>query len=64
MDERTCSFQDLPRWVAARNDDRAGFIHLAADGLWRATNWSGFAWTFTTAAETRGGGGCGASGHG
>ena len=42
MDERTRSFRDLPRWVAARNDDRAGFIQLAADGLWRAYSWSGY----------------------
>jgi hypothetical protein len=41
----------LPRWVAAQNDDRAGFIHPGADGLWRASNWSGSLGTFTTAAE-------------
>ena len=42
MDEGQRSLFDLPRWVADRNDERAGFIHLAADGLWRANNWSGF----------------------
>jgi hypothetical protein len=51
MDERTCSFLDLPRWVAARNDDRAGFVQLTADGLWRAYNWSGSLGAFATAAE-------------
>jgi hypothetical protein len=51
MDERTRSFLDLPRWVADRNDERAGFIHLAADGLWRANNWSGSLGAFTTADE-------------
>jgi hypothetical protein len=53
MDERTRSFLDLPRWVAARNDDRAGCIHLAADGLWRANNWSGSLGAFTTADEAK-----------
>ena len=48
MDARTRSFLDLPRWVAARNDGRAGFIHLGADGLWRASNWSGSLGSFTT----------------
>ena len=51
MDEPTLPFLDLPHWVAARNDDRAGFIHLAADGLWRANNWSGSLGAFTTADE-------------
>jgi hypothetical protein len=51
MDERTRSFLDLPRWVAARNDERAGFIQLTADGLWRAYNWSGSVGAFTTADE-------------
>jgi hypothetical protein len=51
MDERTRSFLDLPRWVPARNDARAGFIQLAADGLWRAYNWSGSLGAFTTADE-------------
>jgi hypothetical protein len=51
MDERTCSFLDPPRWVAARNDDRAGFIQLTADGLWRSNNWSGSLGAFATADE-------------
>jgi hypothetical protein len=51
MDEHTHSFLDLPRWVAARNDNRAGFIHLAADGHWRAYNWSGPLGAFTTDIE-------------
>ena len=51
MDERPCSVIDLPRWVAARNNDQAGFIHLAADGRWRANNWSGPLGAFTTAEE-------------
>jgi hypothetical protein len=50
MDERTRSW-DLPRWVAARNDDRAGFIQLAADGLWRAYGWSGPLGAFVTETE-------------
>jgi hypothetical protein len=45
------SFPDLPRRVAARNDARAGFIQLAADGLWRAYNWSGPLGAFTTSEE-------------
>jgi hypothetical protein len=45
------SFPDLPRWVAARNDARAGFIHLGADGLWRACDWSGSLGSFTTSEE-------------
>ena len=51
MDERTRSFLDLPRWVAARNDDRAGFIQPAADGLWRAYHWTGSLGAFMTAEE-------------
>ena len=51
MDEPTRSFPDSPRWVAARNNDREGFIHLGVDGLWRASNWIGSLGTFTTAAE-------------
>jgi hypothetical protein len=51
MNERTRSFLDSPRWVAARNNDREGFIQLGVDGLWRASNWSGSLGTFTTAAE-------------
>ena len=51
MGENTRSFLDLPRWVAALNDDRAGCIHLAADGLWRTNNRSGSLGAFTTAAE-------------
>jgi hypothetical protein len=51
MDERTRPCLDLPRWVAAENNDHVGFIHLAADGRWRAHNWSGLLGTFTTAAE-------------
>jgi hypothetical protein len=51
MDSRTRSFLDLPRWVPARNDDRAGFIQLAANGLWRAYNWSGPLGAFATETE-------------
>jgi hypothetical protein len=51
MDARTRSFLKLPRWVPARNNDRAGFIQLAADGLWRAYNWSGPLGVFATAEE-------------
>ena len=51
MDARARSFLDLPRRVPARNDDRAGFIQLAADGLWRAYNWSGFLGAFATDTE-------------
>jgi hypothetical protein len=51
MCEPTFSHRDLPRWVAARNDDRAGFIQLTADGFWRAYNWSGSLGAFTTADE-------------
>jgi hypothetical protein len=51
MDEGMRSSLDLPRWVAARNDGRAGFIHLGADGLWRASNWSGSLGSFTTSEE-------------
>jgi hypothetical protein len=51
MGENTRSFLDLPRWVAALNDDRAGCIHLAADGLWRANNWSGPLGAFATDIE-------------
>jgi hypothetical protein len=51
MDEGARSFLDLPRWVAARNNDQGGFIHLAADGRWRANNWSGPLGAFTTAEE-------------
>jgi hypothetical protein len=50
MDARTRSFLDLPRWVAAGKDDRAGFIQRAPDG-WRANNWTGSLGTFPTAAE-------------
>jgi hypothetical protein len=45
------SFPDLPRWVGARRDARAGFIHLGADGLWRASDWSGSLGSFTTSEE-------------
>jgi hypothetical protein len=51
MDARARSFLDLPRWVAARNDDRAGFIQLTADGLWRAYSWSGSLGAFATDIE-------------
>lgn len=51
MDARTRSFLDLPRWVPAQNNDRAGFIQLAADGLWRAYNWSGPLGAFATDTE-------------
>jgi hypothetical protein len=51
MDEPTRPFHGLPRWVAARNNAHAGFIRLAADGLWRANNWSGSLGAFTTAAD-------------
>ena len=51
MDAHARSFLDLPRWVPARNDDRAGFIQLAADGLWRAYNWTGSLGAFTTDLE-------------
>jgi hypothetical protein len=51
MDERMRSFLDLPRWVAAGNDNRAGFIHLAPDGRWRATNWNGSLGAFATAEQ-------------
>ena len=44
MHERT-------RWAAARNDDRAGFIQLTPDGLWRANNRSGSLGAFATDAE-------------
>jgi hypothetical protein len=51
MDEGARSFLDLPRWVAAGNNDRAGFIQLAANGLWRAYNWSGPLGAFATDTE-------------
>jgi hypothetical protein len=51
MDARTHSSFDLPRWVPAGNNDHAGFIHLAADGLWRANNWSGPLGAFATDFE-------------
>ena len=51
MDEPTSSSCDPPRWIAAKNDDRAGFIQLTADGRWRANNWSGSLGAFATAAE-------------
>jgi hypothetical protein len=51
MDEPTRSFLDLPRWVPARNNDHAGFIQLAADGLWRACGWSGPLGAFATDIE-------------
>ena len=52
MDEPTRSFfRDLPRWVAAQNNDHAGFIQLTADGLWRANNWSGSLGAFAAADE-------------
>ena len=51
MDARARSFLDLSRRIPARNDDRAGFIQLAADGLWRAHNWSGPLGAFATDSE-------------
>jgi hypothetical protein len=51
MSKSAHSFSDPPRWVAAQNNDHAGFIHLGPDGLWRACNWSGSLGVFTTAAE-------------
>jgi hypothetical protein len=51
VDQRTLSFLDLPRWVSARNSDRAGFIHIGVDGLWRASNWSGSLGAFATDIE-------------
>jgi hypothetical protein len=42
---------DPPRWVAARNDDRAGLIQRSPDGRWRAYNWSGSLGEFASAAE-------------
>jgi hypothetical protein len=51
MDEPTLPFLDLPHWVAAQNNDHAGFIRLTADGLWRANNWSGSLGAFATADE-------------
>ena len=44
-------FSPPARWVAALNDDRAGCIHLAADGFWRANNWSGPLGAFATDIE-------------
>jgi hypothetical protein len=54
MDARTRSFLDPPRWVPARNDDRAAFIQLAADGLWRAYIWSGSLGAFAAADVAEG----------
>jgi hypothetical protein len=51
MDERTRSLLNLPRWVATGNNDRAGFIHRAADGRSRANNWNGPLGVFATAEE-------------
>jgi hypothetical protein len=51
MDARTRSFLGLPRWVPARDNDRAGFTQLPADRLWRAYNWSGPLGAFATDSE-------------
>ena len=41
----------LPRFVAVGNNPRAGVIHEAADGHWRANNWQGCLGGFATEEE-------------
>ena len=41
----------LPRYVAIGNNPRAGLVHQAGDGCWRANNWQGCLGGFETEAD-------------